>query len=86
MGHLTSRNGRDSLPVMKRRPKLKTDLEKALLAAMRTSGLTRYRIALGSGVDYAALSRFVRRKRTLTLPAAGKLASFLGLELKPKGG
>ncbi len=50
---------------------------------MRDSGLTRYAVAKGAGVDVAALLRFMSGERTLTLPSAAKLAAFLGLELRP---
>lgn len=45
--------------------------------------MTRYRIAKISGLSEAQLSYFVNGKRSLTLPAAAKLAKALGLELKP---
>jgi transcriptional regulator with XRE-family HTH domain len=52
-------------------------LRKALLA--RSDGIRE--IARGSGVSPAQLSRFARGERYLSLPAAGKLAVYLGLEL-----
>lgn len=58
-----------------------TELEKALRKAIRNSGLTRYAVAKGAGVDVAALLRFMSGQRTLTLRTAGKLAAFLGLKL-----
>lgn len=52
-----------------------------LLRAIRECGLSQYEIAKRSGVDPAALSRFVSSQRTLTLPAVDKLADVLGLGL-----
>ena len=62
----------------------KTSLEAALLKAIETSGLSIYRIAKDSGLDKAPLYKFVNGKRSLTLPTAGILADFLGLELVQK--
>ncbi len=45
--------------------------------------MTRYEIAKKSGLSQAQLSYFVNGKRSLTLPAAAKLAQVLGLELRP---
>jgi transcriptional regulator with XRE-family HTH domain len=61
-----------------------TDLEKTLRAAVKASGLTRYAVAKGAGIDVAVLLRFMSGQRTLTLPTAGKLADFLNLTLRPK--
>ena len=57
-------------------------MERALRKAVRDSGLTRYAVAKGEGVDVAALLRFMSGERTLTLHTAGRLAAFLGLELR----
>ena len=46
---------------------------------------TRYRTAKDSGVDYAALARFLDGKASLKLESVELLAAYLGLELKPKG-
>jgi len=45
------------------------------------SEMSRYRIAKESGLTESQLSYFVNGKRSLTLPAAAKLAKALGLEL-----
>lgn len=45
---------------------------------------SRYRLAKESGVQQAALSRFVNRKSTLTLETLDALAPFLGLALVAK--
>jgi len=60
------------------------DLEKQLKDAILKSKMSCYRIAKESGLTESQLSYFVNGKRTLTLPAAAKLAKVLGLELKPK--
>jgi len=60
------------------------DIEQQLKQALIGSSLSRYRIAKLSGLSEAQLSYFVNGKRSLTLPAAAKLAKTLGLELKPK--
>ena len=60
------------------------DIEKKLREAIIKSKMSRYRIAKESGLTESQLSYFVNDKRSLTLPAAAKLAKVLGLELKPK--
>ncbi len=63
--------------------KRKTTLAEALRRAAKDSGLTAYRLAKDSGVDSAAVLRFLHQQRGLTLESAGKLAQLLGLELRP---
>lgn len=60
------------------------DLEQRLKRAVLESAMSRYRIAQVSGLSEAQLSYFANGKRSLTLPAAAKLAEALGLELRPK--
>lgn len=60
------------------------DIEAKLREAIIKSELSRYRISKLSGVGEAQLSLFVNGKRTLTLPAAAKLANVLGLEFIQK--
>ena len=62
------------------------DIEKQLKQAMIDSGMTRAEIVRKSEnqLSEAQLSYFVNNKRSLTLPAAAKLAKVLGLELRPK--
>ena len=60
------------------------NIERQLKRAVLDSGLSRYRLAKLSGLSQAQLSYFVNGKRSLTLPAAAKLAEALGLELRPK--
>jgi plasmid maintenance system antidote protein VapI len=59
------------------------DIEQRLKRAVLESDMSRYKIAKLSGVSEAQLSYFVKEKRTLTLPAAAKLARILELELRP---
>lgn len=59
------------------------DIEKQLKQAIKRSKMSRYRIAGKSGLTESQLSYFVNGKRSLTLPAAAKLAKALGLELRP---
>jgi len=59
------------------------DIEKQLKQAIEKSKMSRYKIAKVSGLTESQLSYFVNGHRTLTLPAAAKLAKALGLELRP---
>lgn len=59
-------------------------MEKQLKRALISSTMSRYEIAKRSGLSEAQLSYFVNGKRSLTLPAAAKLAKVLGLELTEK--
>ena len=59
------------------------NIEQQLLRALLGSAMSRYQIAKNSGLSQAQLSYFVNGKRSLTLPAAAKLAQALGLELRP---
>jgi DNA-binding Xre family transcriptional regulator len=53
-----------------------------LRQAIERCGQTRYRISMETGIDQAALSRFVNDPDTgLTLASVDKLCSYLGLEL-----
>ena len=69
-----------------------TKLEKKLLDAMKSTGLSQSQLAKLTGVDQGALSRFltndVAERRSLSLPTADRLCRVLGLELvqtrKPK--
>jgi plasmid maintenance system antidote protein VapI len=51
---------------------------------MKRDGRSLYALAKASEVDRSQLVRFANGQRELTLPAAGKLAAALGLELRPK--
>lgn len=56
-----------------------------LLSTIKDSGQSLYAIAQATGVDKAALGRFVAGKQSLRLDIADKLAAHLGLELSAKG-
>lgn len=56
-------------------------MTEVLKAAIVESGLTRYRIAKDTGIDEAALMRFVRGDTSIRLDKADVLAEYLGLEL-----
>jgi len=62
-----------------------TRLEAQLRQAMADSGMAQKELSVLSGVDPGQLSRFTKGERTLTLRSAEKIASVLGLELRPKG-
>ncbi|MFZ1933869.1 MAG: helix-turn-helix transcriptional regulator [Thermoguttaceae bacterium] len=64
--------------------KRKPTMTNALKAAITESGLTRYRIAKDTGIDEAALMRFMRGETSLRLDKADVLAEYLGLELVKK--
>jgi len=49
--------------------------------AIRKSGLTQYRIAKESGIDSAAMSRFMAGKTSLTLTSLDRMADVLGLNV-----
>lgn len=49
--------------------------------AITSSGISRYRISLETGIDKAALSRFMAGKVGLTLNSVDKLAEYLDLEI-----
>jgi transcriptional regulator with XRE-family HTH domain len=52
-----------------------------LRAAIESAGVSRYRIGKETGVNEAALSRFMSRKTGLDLSTVDRLAAYLGLEL-----
>lgn len=59
-------------------------IERAIRKAIAARKETRYRTAKDSGVDYAALARFLDGKASLKLESVELLAEYLMLELKPK--
>jgi len=67
----------------RRKRKDPSDLEAVLVAAIRRSGLSLRTVAALSGVSTPQVTRFIKGERTLTLPAASKLARFLALGLRP---
>ena len=56
-------------------------LSEQLRAAIAESGQSLQQLAQESGVDVAALSRFVRGERTLTMTTADRLAAYLKLQV-----
>jgi hypothetical protein len=58
-----------------------TDLEDQLRRAIAGCRLSLNQLAGATGVHQAQLSRFMRAERTMTLTAAGKLCTYLGLRL-----
>lgn len=63
--------------------KSKRTITEALKAAIRASGLSRYRIAKDTGVLQTSLSRFMGGQTSLRLDMADRLAAYLGLRLMP---
>ena len=61
-----------------------SDLEGQLRAALneQTDTESLSAIAKAAGVDLGQIYRFARAERTLRLPSASRLASYLGLELR----
>lgn len=59
------------------------NIDQQLRTAIEKSGLTRYAIAKGAGVEYGVLRRYLDEERDLRLSNVVKLAAFMGLELKP---
>jgi transcriptional regulator with XRE-family HTH domain len=55
-----------------------------LRRAIAESGLSRYAVSVRSGVDQAALSRFMAGKRGLSLDSVDKLVDVLGLEVRTR--
>jgi plasmid maintenance system antidote protein VapI len=63
------------------RKKAKTDFEDQFRQAIEHGGYSRYRLSRWTGVSQAVLSNFVKKKRSLTLTTAAKLADILGLSV-----
>jgi len=64
-------------------------VSETLRAAVKTalrSGLTRYVVSKGAGVDHTNLTRFLQEHRDIRLSTVDRLADFVGLELGPKRG
>ena len=66
-----------------KRPK---SVSEVLRKAIEDSDDTRYRIAQETGISEPTLSRFMSRKRGLSMEAIDALATYLGLELTPRKG
>ena len=50
--------------------------------AIEKSGLSRYAICKGAGIEEGAMSRFMRGQTSLTLRTLDKLAAFLDLHVR----
>jgi plasmid maintenance system antidote protein VapI len=61
-------------------------LDEQILEAIAADGRSLSELARARGVGPDRLSRLVRGKRTLTLPAAARLCETLGLTLTRRGG
>jgi len=59
------------------------DLTEQLRAAVRDSGLSVRQLALRAGLPYAVVHRFVNEQADLNMRTASKLATLVGLELRP---
>ena len=59
-------------------------IRQAIVRTFKKSGQTRYQLAKGSGVDYAALSRFLEGA-DIRLSTVELLADYLGLTVTTKG-
>ena len=54
-----------------------------LRQAIERSGMSRYAICKATGIDKAAMSRFMAGKTGFSTSSVDKLAALLGLELRP---
>lgn len=57
------------------------NIDQAIRRAIKKSGQTRYRIAVGAGVDHAVLRRYLDEGRDLRLSTVEKLAAYLGVKV-----
>jgi transcriptional regulator with XRE-family HTH domain len=71
-------------PRSTRKPVENGPVTDALRQAMKDTGLSAYRLAADSGVNVAAILRFMGGKRSMNLQSADRLAAALGLELVAK--
>jgi len=65
-------------------PRKPTTISGQLRLAIKKSGMTQYAICKETGIDKAAMSRFMSKGTGLTTATVDKLADVLGLELVPK--
>jgi len=59
------------------------DIEAQLQKAIGKGPMSLNELAAACGVDKGILSRFVRGRRSITLTTAAKVATILGVELRP---
>ena len=60
------------------------DIEGQLREAIRKAPMSLNELADLCGVDKGILSRFLRGQRSMTLTTAAKVATILGVELRPR--
>ena len=65
---------------MSKKPKFSEQLRRAI----KTASVTRYRIAVDTGISEAVLSRFVNSKVGLSMETVDLLCGYLGLKLVPE--
>jgi hypothetical protein len=73
----------DDNEVMGTKPK---KVSEQIRDAIRKADVSRYRIALDTGITEAALSRFMSRQRGLGMDALDGLAAYFDLELVKRTG
>jgi transcriptional regulator with XRE-family HTH domain len=57
-------------------------ITKAIRKAVRDSGQSLYQISMETGLNHDALSRFMRRKTSMRLDLADRLADYFGIECR----
>lgn len=57
------------------------NIDQAIRKAIKRSGQSRYRIAVGAGVDHAVLRRYLDEGRDVRLSTVEKLAAYLGVRV-----
>jgi len=60
------------------------NIEEQLRKAAIDTGQSMKRLADGSGIGYQSMHAFIQGYRTLRLPVAARLATYLNLELRPR--
>ncbi len=76
---------RDNLSMGKKRKRRRPLVSDQIRTAIEASGLSRYRIALETGIDDSALARFMSGERGLSSKALDTLGRFLDFELVMHG-
>jgi plasmid maintenance system antidote protein VapI len=72
---------------MKKTPKkLGQPIDQVLILAIKSSAQTHYKLGHATGVAPSQIDRLVSGERSISLETAAKLASELGLELRPRRG
>lgn len=63
-----------------------TDLGQQLRQAFEATGISRFELARRAGISYAIIHRFAAGDRDIRLETASKIATVLGMELRPVSG